>query len=125
MGSHEPPLNHIPPVIQILESSPDSSGVQNLLDHIFLLALHDYWWRGRSSVVWERILDEAFRRETWNTEWILRDSGSCIQKAAEFSCSVIANDPKYLWPSFADGQVDCMFWADNQTLSSILRLEVS
>lgn len=37
------------------------SRVQNLLDHVFLLTLYGYRWRGRSSALWEGILDEKFQ----------------------------------------------------------------
>lgn len=57
-GSHE---NSSGPPTQILESSLDLAGVQNQPDHVFLLALYGYRWRGRSSALWEGILDEKFQ----------------------------------------------------------------
>lgn len=50
------------PVNQILESSLDSAGVQNLLDHVFLLVLHGYW-QGRSRAMWEGISTKDFERD--------------------------------------------------------------
>lgn len=67
---------------------------------------------------------KGFRREMWNMEWILGDSGSCNQKRAVLSYSVISNAPKYLWSSFTDEWTDSRFWIDSQTLSPALRLDV-